>query len=80
MPALSVGTNDKRFYSPDSPDSLFMAFPPGVPAPNLKMLWDEVRKRSAAAHASGALYRIASEPFFVEDGGIEFVVRRAVDW
>lgn len=42
--------------------------------------WAEVRARSAAAHADGALYRIASEPFFVDDGGIEFVVRRAVDW
>ena len=43
-------------------------------------LWPLVRARSDAAHASGALYRIESEPFFVEDGGVEFVVRRAVDW
>ena len=43
-------------------------------------LWTRVRERSAAAHASGAMYRIESEPFFVEDGGIEFVVRRAIDW
>ena len=43
-------------------------------------IWATVRERSAAAHASGALYRIESEPFFVEDGGIEFVVRRAVEW
>jgi ATP adenylyltransferase len=42
--------------------------------------WTSVRARSAAAHASGVLYRIESEPFFVEDGGIEFIVRRAVDW
>lgn len=43
-------------------------------------LWDAVRRRSARAHASGALYRIESEPFLVEDGGVEFVVRRAVDY
>ena len=43
-------------------------------------LWGLVRARSDAAHASGALYRIESEPLFVEDGGVEFVVRRAVDW
>jgi ATP adenylyltransferase len=43
-------------------------------------LWALVRERSAAAHASGAMYRIESEPFFVEDGGVEFVVRRAIDY
>jgi ATP adenylyltransferase len=43
-------------------------------------IWERVRERSAAAHASGAMYRIESEPFFVEDGGVEFVVRRAVDY
>jgi ATP adenylyltransferase len=43
-------------------------------------IWAIVRERSAAAHASGALYRIVSEPFFVEDDGIEFIVRRAVDY
>ena len=43
-------------------------------------IWAAVRARSAAAHASGVLYRIESEPFFVEDGGIDFVVRRAIDW
>jgi ATP adenylyltransferase len=43
-------------------------------------IWALVRARSAAAHASGAMYRIVSEPFFVEDEGIEFVVRRAVDY
>ena len=43
-------------------------------------IWGAVRARSNAAHASGALYRIESEPFFVEDGGVEFVVRRAIDW
>ena len=43
-------------------------------------LWPVVRARSAAAPASGVMYRIESEPFFVEDGGVEFVVRRAVDW
>ena len=43
-------------------------------------IWARVRERSAAAHASGALYRIESEPFFVEDDGVEFIVRRAVDY
>jgi ATP adenylyltransferase len=43
-------------------------------------IWAAVRARSDAAHAGGALYRIESEPFFVEDGGIEFIVRRAIDW
>jgi ATP adenylyltransferase len=43
-------------------------------------IWARVHARSAAAHASGAMYRIESEPFFVEDDGIEFVVRRAVDY
>ena len=43
-------------------------------------IWAKVRARSAEAHASGAMYRIESEPFFVDDGGIEFVVRRAIDW
>jgi len=43
-------------------------------------LWALVRERSAAAHASGVMYRIESEPFFVEDGGVEFVVRRAIDY
>lgn len=43
------------------------------------MLWDLVRKRAAAAHASGAMYRIESEPFLVEDDGVEFVVRCATD-
>jgi ATP adenylyltransferase len=43
-------------------------------------IWALVRARSAAAHASGAMYRIESEPFFIEDGGVEFVVRRAVDY
>lgn len=43
-------------------------------------IWGAVRARSNAAHASGVLYRIESEPFFVEDGGVEFVVRRAIDW
>jgi len=43
-------------------------------------LWAEVRARSAAAHASGDLHRIVSEPLFIEDGGVEFVVRRAIDF
>jgi sulfate adenylyltransferase (ADP) / ATP adenylyltransferase len=43
-------------------------------------LWDTVRRKSALAHASGAMYRIESEPFFIEDGGVEFVVRKAVDY
>jgi len=43
-------------------------------------LWARVRERSAAAHASGVMYRIESEPLFVEDGGVEFVVRRAIDY
>jgi ATP adenylyltransferase len=43
-------------------------------------IWARVHARSAEAHASGALYRIESEPFFVEDDGVEFIVRRAVDY
>lgn len=43
-------------------------------------LWTLIQRRAAAAHASGAMYRIESEPFFVADGGVEFVVRRATDF
>lgn len=43
-------------------------------------LWNEVRRRSAAAHASGVLYRIESEPFMVQDHGVDFVVRLATDY
>ena len=42
--------------------------------------WVRVQQRAAAAHASGALYRIASEPFLVKDGGVDFVVRQYVDY
>lgn len=42
--------------------------------------WHEVRQRAAAAHASGAMYRIESEPFLVKDGGVDFVVRQYVDF
>lgn len=43
-------------------------------------LWDLMRRRSAQAHASGALYRIESEPHLVPDEGVEFVVRLATDF
>ena len=36
--------------------------------------------RSAEAHASGAMYRIESEPHYVVDKGVEFVVRLAIDF
>lgn len=42
-------------------------------------VWAMVRARSEAAHASGAMYRIESEPHFVADDGVEFVVRLAID-
>ncbi len=44
------------------------------------MLWDTVIARAAAAHASGAMYRIESEPFLVSDAGADFVVRVATDY
>jgi ATP adenylyltransferase len=37
-------------------------------------------RRSAEAHASGALYRIQSQPHYVIDHGVEFVVRLAIDF
>lgn len=43
-------------------------------------LWAAIRRQSSLAHASGALYRIESEPHFIEDGGVEFVVRKARDF
>jgi hypothetical protein len=43
-------------------------------------LWSRLRARSAAAHASGAMYRIESEPHYVVDRGVEFVVRLATDF
>ena len=43
-------------------------------------LWPLVLRRSAEAHASGAMYRIESEPHFVADQGVEFVVRLATDF
>jgi len=43
-------------------------------------VWDEVRRRSASAHASGAMYRIESEPFMVQDHGVDFAVRLATDY
>jgi ATP adenylyltransferase/5',5'''-P-1,P-4-tetraphosphate phosphorylase II len=43
-------------------------------------LWSRLRTRSAAAHASGAMYRIESEPHYVVDRGVEFVVRLATDF
>ena len=43
-------------------------------------IWDLVARRAAAAHASGAMYRIESEPFLVHDAGIDFVVRVATDY
>ena len=43
-------------------------------------LWGLIARRSAEAHASGAMYRIASEPHFIADGGVEFVVRLATDF
>jgi len=42
--------------------------------------WDLVQQRSAAAHASGVMYRIESEPFLVKDGGVDFVVRQYIDF
>lgn len=36
--------------------------------------------RSAEAHASGALYRIESEPHYITDQDVEFVVRLATDF
>lgn len=42
--------------------------------------WETVQQRAAAAHASGAMYRIESEPFLVQDAGVDFVVRVATDY
>ena len=42
--------------------------------------WKAVQRRAAAAHASGAMYRIESEPFLVQDAGVDFVVRVATDY
>ena len=42
--------------------------------------WDLVQQRAAAAHASGAMYRIESEPHLVPDGGVDFVVRQYIDF
>jgi len=42
--------------------------------------WEAVQRRAAAAHASGAMYRIESEPFLVQDAGVDFVVRVATDY
>jgi ATP adenylyltransferase len=42
--------------------------------------WDAVQRRAAAAHASGAMYRIESEPHLMHDAGVDFVVRCAVDY
>lgn len=42
--------------------------------------WETVQRRAAAAHASGAMYRIESEPFLVPDSGVDFVVRVATDY
>lgn len=43
-------------------------------------LWARLRAQSAAAHASGAMYRIESEPHYLVDHGVEFVVRLATDF
>ena len=43
-------------------------------------LWESVQRQAAAAHASGAMYRIESEPFLVQDAGVDFVVRVATDY
>lgn len=42
--------------------------------------WQKVQQRAAAAHASGVMYRIESEPFLVPDGGVDFVVRQYIDF
>lgn len=42
--------------------------------------WQLVQQRSAAAHASGVMYRIESEPHLVSDGGVDFVVRQYIDF
>lgn len=42
--------------------------------------WEAVQHRAAAAHASGAMYRIESEPLLVSDAGVDFVVRVATDY
>ena len=38
-----------------------------------------MRRRAAAAQASGHLHRIESESHFIEDGGVRFIVRCAAD-
>jgi len=43
-------------------------------------LWDLIQRRAASAHASGAMYRIESEPFLLQDAGVDFVVRVATDY
>jgi ATP adenylyltransferase len=43
-------------------------------------LWTALHARSREAHASGAMYRIESEPHYIEDHGVEFVVRLATDF
>ena len=43
-------------------------------------LWPLIAERSVEAHASGALYRIESEPHYVTDQGVEFAVRLATDF
>ena len=42
--------------------------------------WPAVVRRAAQAHASGAMYRIESEPHLVHDAGVDFVVRMATEY
>lgn len=52
---------------------------PSDPAPRDDALWQRLLDRTRTALAAGVLYPIETERFFIVDGGMQFVVRLAVN-